>query len=86
MDVIQDSIDPYMKLFSTVLKWQRAEKKWMDGDFLDLQSEIIEAEVRLKITLDRIFFKSRAYYIEITFLYPCLIICCMPYTYQSKLL
>ena len=43
--MIQHGIDPYMKLFSTVLKWQRAEKKWMDGDFHELESEIIEAEV-----------------------------------------
>ena len=34
-----------MKLFSTVLKWQRAEKKWMDGDFMELEPELIEAEV-----------------------------------------
>ncbi|CAB3982986.1 dynein heavy chain 12, axonemal-like, partial [Paramuricea clavata] len=44
LDVIQQSIDPFMKLFSTVLKWQRAEKKWMDGDFMELEPELIEAE------------------------------------------
>ena len=26
-------------------KWQRAEKKWMDGAFLDLDAEFVEAEV-----------------------------------------
>lgn len=39
-----------MKLFSTVLKWQRAEKKWMDGDFMELEPELIEAEVRSSST------------------------------------
>jgi hypothetical protein len=43
-----------MKLFSTVLKWQRAEKKWMDGDFMELEPELIEAEVRH--SFKRIFF------------------------------
>ena len=28
-----------------IVKWQRAEKKWMDGSFLDLDAEVIEAEV-----------------------------------------
>ncbi|XP_046853911.1 dynein axonemal heavy chain 7-like isoform X3 [Xenia sp. Carnegie-2017] len=44
LEVIQQSIDPYLKLFTTVLKWQRAEKKWMDGDFMELEPELIEAE------------------------------------------
>lgn len=39
-----------MKLFSTVLKWQRAEKKWMDGDFMELEPELIEAEVHSSFT------------------------------------
>ena len=28
-----------------IVKWQRAEKKWMDGSFLDLDAEVIEAVV-----------------------------------------
>ncbi|KAL8620603.1 hypothetical protein ACOMHN_017884 [Nucella lapillus] len=42
---ISGQLDPFMRLFNVVLKWQRAEKKWMDGMFLELGSEAIEAEV-----------------------------------------
>lgn len=42
---INTAIDPFFKLFNVVVKWQRAEKKWTDGAFLDLNSEVIEAEV-----------------------------------------
>ncbi|XP_066919650.1 dynein axonemal heavy chain 12-like [Clytia hemisphaerica] len=45
IDYINVSIEPYQKLFSSCAKWQRSEKKWMDGAFLDLDSEAIEAEV-----------------------------------------
>ena len=38
-------IDPYQKLFTTVLRWQKAEKKIMDGAFLDLNAEETQAEV-----------------------------------------
>ena len=44
-EAIQTAIEPYQRLFSTVVKWQRAEKKWMDGAFLELDSEAVEAEV-----------------------------------------
>ena len=50
IDFINVSIEPYQKLFSAVAKWQRSEKKWMDGAFLDLDSETIEAEVRFLIS------------------------------------
>ena len=45
IDFINVSIEPYQKLFSAVVKWQRSEKKWMDGAFVDLDAESIEAEV-----------------------------------------
>ena len=42
---IQTSVEPFQKLYGNVLRWQRAEKRWMDGEFLKLESEVIEAEV-----------------------------------------
>ncbi|PKU33047.1 dynein heavy chain axonemal [Limosa lapponica baueri] len=38
-------IEPYQKLFHLILKWQKAEKRWMDGTFLELNGESMEAEV-----------------------------------------
>ena len=38
-------IEPYARLFNTVLKWQKAEKKWMDGAFLDLNSHQITSDI-----------------------------------------
>ncbi|NXL48091.1 DYH7 protein, partial [Podilymbus podiceps] len=38
-------IEPYQKLFYLILKWQRTEKRWMDGTFLELNGESMEAEV-----------------------------------------
>ncbi|KAM6121199.1 LOW QUALITY PROTEIN: dynein axonemal heavy chain 12 [Pterocles gutturalis] len=37
--------EPYQKLFHLILKWQRTEKRWMDGNFLELNGESMEAEV-----------------------------------------
>lgn len=45
LDVIRTAVDPYFRLFTTVRRWQISEKKWMDGAFLDLNSEQVEAEV-----------------------------------------
>jgi hypothetical protein len=45
LDVIKTAVDPYYRLFTTVRKWQITEKKWMDGSFLDLNSEKVETEV-----------------------------------------
>ncbi|XDV45844.1 hypothetical protein PO909_013867 [Leuciscus waleckii] len=45
VEVIKETTEPYQKLFNLVLKWQRTRKKWMDGSFLDLNSESIELEV-----------------------------------------
>ncbi|XP_071484907.1 dynein axonemal heavy chain 12-like [Diadema antillarum] len=44
IEQITAAIEPYQRLFSLVVKWQRAEKKWMDGAFLELNSESIEGE------------------------------------------
>ncbi|KAK7884177.1 hypothetical protein WMY93_027300 [Mugilogobius chulae] len=43
--VIKESIEPYQKLFGFVLKWQRTEKRWMDGFFQSLNGESMEVEV-----------------------------------------
>jgi dynein heavy chain len=39
------SPDVACRLFTTVLKWQKAEKKWMDGAFLDLNSLQIKDDI-----------------------------------------
>uniref|UniRef100_A0A8B9LHE3 Dynein axonemal heavy chain 12 n=1 Tax=Astyanax mexicanus TaxID=7994 RepID=A0A8B9LHE3_ASTMX len=45
IDVMKENIEPYQKVFGLVLKWQRTEKRWMDGSFLDLNGESMEAEL-----------------------------------------
>ncbi|XP_021341821.1 dynein heavy chain 12, axonemal-like isoform X1 [Mizuhopecten yessoensis] len=45
VDDITAAVDPFQRLFNVVLRWQKAEKKWMDGSFLDLDAEIVDAEV-----------------------------------------
>jgi len=47
VEAITKAIEPYQKLFTTIVKWQRAEKKWMDGAFLELNAEATEAEVKI---------------------------------------
>jgi len=42
---LQANIDPYARLFNTVLKWQKAEKKWTDGSFLELNAAQIETDI-----------------------------------------
>ncbi|NXK86097.1 DYH7 protein, partial [Formicarius rufipectus] len=42
---IKAEIEPYHKLFNLILKWQRTEKRWMDGTFLELNGEVMEAEL-----------------------------------------
>ena len=44
LDAVKNNLDPFNRLFNTVYKWQRNEKKWNDGAFLDLNSESVEAE------------------------------------------
>ena len=41
---MQQNIEPYARLFGTVLKWQKAEKKWTDGSFLELNASKIESD------------------------------------------
>nr|WAW84833.1 axonemal dynein heavy chain reconstructed 1 [Halisarca dujardinii] len=45
LDQIEVSTEPYQKLFTTVLRWQKADKKCMDGAFTDLNAEETQAEV-----------------------------------------
>nr|XP_060483981.1 dynein axonemal heavy chain 12 [Panthera onca] len=45
LDKLKVNIEPYHKFFNFVLKWQRTEKRWMDGGFLDLNGENMEADV-----------------------------------------
>ncbi|ELV12158.1 Dynein heavy chain 12, axonemal [Tupaia chinensis] len=45
LDKLKVNIEPYQKFFNFVLKWQRTEKRWMDGGFLDLNGESMEADV-----------------------------------------
>uniref|UniRef100_A0A671G5X3 Dynein axonemal heavy chain 12 n=1 Tax=Rhinolophus ferrumequinum TaxID=59479 RepID=A0A671G5X3_RHIFE len=45
LDKLKVTIEPYQKFFNLVLKWQRTEKRWMDGGFLDLNGESMEADV-----------------------------------------
>ncbi|XP_021265333.1 dynein heavy chain 12, axonemal [Numida meleagris] len=42
---LKTEIEPCQKLFHLILKWQRTEKRWMDGAFLELNGEIMEAEL-----------------------------------------
>uniref|UniRef100_A0A8C3YTD1 Dynein axonemal heavy chain 12 n=1 Tax=Catagonus wagneri TaxID=51154 RepID=A0A8C3YTD1_9CETA len=45
LDKLKVNIEPYQKFFNLVLKWQRTEKRWIDGGFLDLNGESMEADV-----------------------------------------
>ena len=46
IEQIQKRTEPYQKLFTITYKWQKADKKWMDGGFLELNAEQVEAEVK----------------------------------------
>ncbi|KAI3387241.1 hypothetical protein SNEBB_002654 [Seison nebaliae] len=45
LNTIRVMLEPYLRLFNTILRWQRDEKKWYDGAFLELNSERVENEV-----------------------------------------
>ncbi|XP_045146064.1 dynein axonemal heavy chain 12 [Echinops telfairi] len=45
LEKLKVNIEPYHKFFTLILKWQRTEKRWMDGGFLDLNGEGMEADV-----------------------------------------
>lgn len=46
LETIQTALEPYHKLFTSIFKWQRTEKKFMDGAFQELNAEDTQAEVR----------------------------------------
>ena len=64
IDFVTVYIEPYQKLFSAVAKWQRSEKKWMDGAFIDLDAETIEAEVCFDFLIGWSAYSSIFFYIE----------------------
>ena len=45
LDEILATLDPFKRMYSLVLKWQRCNALWMDGSFNTLNSEETEAEV-----------------------------------------
>ena len=45
LETIQAALEPYQKLFTSIFKWQRTEKRMMDGAFLELNAEETQAEV-----------------------------------------
>uniref|UniRef100_A0A672VFG6 Dynein axonemal heavy chain 12 n=1 Tax=Strigops habroptila TaxID=2489341 RepID=A0A672VFG6_STRHB len=45
LKILKTEIEPYQKLFHLILKWQRTEKRWMDGTFMELNGESMETEV-----------------------------------------
>ncbi|XP_049610508.1 dynein axonemal heavy chain 12-like [Syngnathus scovelli] len=45
VELIRQNIEPYQKLFSFILRWQRTESSWMDGSFLELDGEGMEIKV-----------------------------------------
>ncbi|CAL1532091.1 unnamed protein product, partial [Lymnaea stagnalis] len=55
-DQISAALEPFYRFFNTVLKWQRCEKRCMDGDFLDQNVEAIANEVE---EYGREFFKTQ---------------------------
>ena len=57
------NIEPYARLFNTVLKWQKAQKKWTDGSFLELNAVQIETDInafsRLELGISDLFKNSK---------------------------
>lgn len=45
VEQIKTEVEPFLKLFQTVLKFQKADKKWLYGNFRELNAEAIEAEL-----------------------------------------
>ena len=45
VDEILATLDPFKRMYSLVLKWQRSYALWMDGNFANLNSEETESEV-----------------------------------------
>ena len=49
LDSIGGQLEPFQRLFTTILKWQKAEKRIMDGTFLELNAEKTQAEVEYSL-------------------------------------
>ncbi|XP_029642789.1 dynein heavy chain 12, axonemal-like isoform X2 [Octopus sinensis] len=45
IDEITTLLDPFVRLFTVIVKWQKSERKWMDGSFLELNSDDVEKGV-----------------------------------------
>ena len=45
VEQIKTEVDPFLKLFQTVQKFQRADKRWLYGNFRELNAEAIEGEL-----------------------------------------
>ncbi|XP_077462234.1 dynein axonemal heavy chain 12-like [Stigmatopora argus] len=45
VEVMRESVERHQNLFGLLLKWQRAQSSWMDGSFVDLDGEGMEAKV-----------------------------------------
>ena len=45
LESLHSSLEPYQRLFTTILRWQKTEKRLMDGSLLELNAEDTEAEV-----------------------------------------
>ena len=45
LDAVKNEVDPFFKLFQNVMKFQKSEKKWLYGNFKELNSEQIEGEL-----------------------------------------
>jgi len=45
LEQIETTLEPFHRLFSTVFKWQKAEKRFLDGAFLEINAEDTQAEV-----------------------------------------
>ena len=39
---INTYIEPYVRLYHTIANWRKCMKRWLDGDFSILNSEVIE--------------------------------------------
>lgn len=39
---IMNYIDPYIRLYTSVLNWRKSLKRWLDGDFYTLNADDIE--------------------------------------------
>uniref|UniRef100_A0A0L8HIS0 Uncharacterized protein n=1 Tax=Octopus bimaculoides TaxID=37653 RepID=A0A0L8HIS0_OCTBM len=45
IEEITTLLDPFVRLFAVIVKWQKSERKWMDGSFLELNSDDVEKSV-----------------------------------------